>query len=146
MPIRVSLFVLLALVAGRSPLGAQAPAAAQTEASAGGDLARGQYIVEQVAQCGRCHTPVDKNGERDQFRKLLGGPLDFEPTVVKHYWALAAPRLAGNPPGTDEEFVRLMMTGISRTGTRPLRPMPQFGMTQADAEAVLAYIKSLPAR
>jgi hypothetical protein len=54
-----------------------------------------------------------------------------------------APRLSGLPPGTDEEFVNLMMTGISRTGSPPRQPMPQFHMTRADAEAVLAYLKSL---
>ena len=106
-------------------------------------LARGGYIVDRVAQCGRCHTPADKYGHRDATRRLMGGPLDVEPTIAKDEWAMAAPRLAGTPPGTDEEFVRLMMTGISRTGRKPLRPMPQFLMTQQDAESVLEYLKSL---
>ncbi len=106
-------------------------------------LARGAYIVEQVAQCGRCHTPVNRHGQRDNTRRLMGGPLDVEPTIAKDEWAMAAPRLAGTPPGTDEEFVKLMMTGISRTGRKPLRPMPQFQMTQEDAESVLSYLKSL---
>ena len=58
-------------------------------------------------------------------------------------WAIVAPRIGGGPPGTDEQFIHLLMTGISRTG-RPLRqPMPQFRMSQSDAEAVLAYLKSL---
>lgn len=109
----------------------------------GGDVIRGKYLVEDVAQCGRCHTPVAKTGERDRFRKLQGGPLDFSPTVAPLNWAMSAPRIAGKPPGTDEEFVRLMMTGISRTGAPLRRPMPQFHMTQADAEAVLAYLKSI---
>jgi hypothetical protein len=53
------------------------------------------------------------------------------------------PRLAGRPPGTDEEFVRLLTTGVSRTGLPLNPPMPQFRMTRSDAEAVLAYLKSV---
>jgi hypothetical protein len=36
-----------------------------------------------------------------------------------------------------------MMTGISRTGRPPRPPMPQFRLTRPDAEAVLAYLKSI---
>lgn len=111
-----------------------------------GDVARGAYIVESVAQCGRCHTPVTSTGERDRSRWLAGGPLDVAPTIARENWAMAAPRIAGTPPGTDEQFVHLMMTGISRTGRAPLRPMPQFKMTREDADSVLAYLKSLGGR
>lgn len=106
-------------------------------------VARGAYIVEEVAQCGRCHTPVDRTGERDRAHKLTGGPLDFSPSVARDNWAMTAPRIAGTPPGTDEQFLTLLTTGISRTGLPMRRPMPQFHMTRADAEAVLAYLKSL---
>jgi len=128
------------------PSTAASPSAAATLTLSPGDAARGAYIVEEVAQCGRCHSPVTRTGERDRSRWLMGGPLDFAPTVAPHNWAMAAPRIASTPPGTDEQFVHLLMTGISRTGQPPMRPMPQFHMSQADAEAVLAYLKSLPAR
>jgi hypothetical protein len=73
----------------------------------------------------------------------MGAPVVFESTLPVMNWAVVAPRLAGLPPGTDEQFIRLMMTGISRTG-EPLRPpMPQFRLTRADAVSVLAYLKSL---
>jgi len=54
-----------------------------------------------------------------------------------------APRIAGSPPDTNEDFIRLMTTGIARTGKPPNPPRPDFRMTRADAEAVLAYLKSL---
>ncbi|HUO13747.1 MAG TPA: hypothetical protein VMX38_02080 [Verrucomicrobiae bacterium] len=58
-------------------------------------------------------------------------------------WPLQAPRIAGNPPGTDAELVKLLTTGIWRDG-RPLRePMPQFRMSMDDAQAVVAYLRSL---
>ena len=112
-------------------------------AAAADVIARGQYIVNGVAVCWRCHTPRDQHGVPDEQRSLLGGPVPFEPARPTDEWATVAPRLAGLPPGTDEEFVALLMTGISRTGSRPRPPMPQFRLTRSDAEAVLAYLKSI---
>ena len=104
---------------------------------------RGKYIVEDVAVCWRCHSPRDPSGSPDERRWLLGGPVPFAPARATDEWAVVAPRLAGLPPGTDEEFIALLMTGISRTGRPPRAPMPQFRLTRADAEAVLAYLKSI---
>jgi mono/diheme cytochrome c family protein len=47
------------------------------------------------------------------------------------------------PSGADTEFIRLLTTGVSRSGVPPSSPMPPFRMSRADAEAVLAYMKSL---
>ena len=99
--------------------------------------------VEDVAICSRCHTPRDQSGSPDEQRWLLGGPVPVEPARPTDDWADVAPRLAGVPPGTDEQFIKLMMTGISRTGNRLRPPMPQFRMTRSDAQAVLAYLKSV---
>jgi mono/diheme cytochrome c family protein len=106
-------------------------------------VARGRYIVEDVAVCWRCHSPVDSTGSRDHTRWLMGGQVGIQSTVAIGDWAIVAPRLAGSPPGTDEQIVHLLMTGISRTGHYLRPPMPQFRMKQEDAEAVLAYLKSL---
>jgi mono/diheme cytochrome c family protein len=118
-----------------------------SDAAAGGDkVARGRYIVEDVAMCWRCHTPVGRDGYRDETHHLLGGPTGLQSSVAIDDWAIIAPRLAGAPPGTDAEFVRLLTTGISRNGHYLRQPMPQFRMSQTDAESVLAYLKSLGAR
>ena len=114
-------------------------AAARSAATAG----RGKYLVEDVAVCSTCHTPRDESGAPDHGRWLLGGPVPFAPAKPVEGWADVAPRIAGLPPGTDEQFLRLMMTGISRTGNPPRQPMPQFRLTRSDAEAVLAYLKSI---
>lgn len=142
----------LLLVAGANPPAAHAqhPDAARSTAKPevvpDEKVARGQYIVENVAMCGRCHTPVDAHGDRDVTHWLQGGPTGLAPTVAPENWAAIAPRIGGAPPGTDAEFVHLMMTGISRRGTHLRHPMPQFRMTQADAESVLAYLKSVPVK
>jgi mono/diheme cytochrome c family protein len=106
-------------------------------------IERGKYIVESVAMCERCHTRRDGHGNPDRENWLMGGPVQTEPTYSAPNWALTEPRIAGSPPGTDAEFIRLLTTGISRTGKPPNLPMPPFRMTREDAEAVLAYLKSL---
>ncbi|HLY20413.1 MAG TPA: c-type cytochrome [Bryobacteraceae bacterium] len=108
-------------------------------------VARGKYIVESVSMCELCHTRRGENGLPDEADRLMGGPVQLKPTYPAPNWAIKAPRLAGGPPGTDADFIRLMMTGIARTGKPPDPPMRQFHMTREDAEAVLAYLKSLGA-
>lgn len=106
-------------------------------------IARGKYIVEGVAGCGYCHTPRDKNGELDRNKWLLGAPVFYQPAQRVPGWPNTAPRLAGLPPGSDTEMITLLTTSVSRSG-QPLRaPMPRFHMTRTDAEAVVAYLKSL---
>jgi mono/diheme cytochrome c family protein len=143
---RCSLAALLVFAADRthSAFAQQTPLAHQTKVAkmdeaGGGDIDRGKYIVESVAMCGRCHTPGGDGGHPDHARWLQGAPIrDPEPN-----WAVQAPRIAGSPPGTDEQFVTLLVTGISRTGAPPRPPMPSFRMSHKDAESVLAYLKSL---
>ena len=106
---------------------------------------RGKYLVENVGVCWTCHTPRTENGQPDRSRWLLGGPVPFRPISPDAEWAEIAPRLSGLPPGTDEQFITLMTTGISRTGRPPRAPMPSFRMTRGDAVRVLAYLKSLRA-
>jgi mono/diheme cytochrome c family protein len=106
-------------------------------------VARGQYIVVGVAVCGNCHTPRRADGELDRSRWLAGAPVPYQPSQPTADWPTIAPRIAGLPPANDAGMITLLTTGIWITG-KPLRdPMPQFHMTRADAEAVLAYLKSL---
>jgi mono/diheme cytochrome c family protein len=106
-------------------------------------IERGRYIVENLAMCELCHTPRNENGNPDRSRWLMGGPVQLQPSYPAPRWAQVAPKIGGGPPGTDADFIRLMTTGIARTGLAPNPPMPPFRMTRADAEAVLAYLKSL---
>jgi Cytochrome c len=104
---------------------------------------RGKYIVVGVAHCGDCHTPRDANGEPDTSRWLAGGPVPYLSARPDPNWPLIEPRIAGTPPATDAAMITLFMTGIWVDG-KPLRwPMPRFRMNRSDAEAVLAYLKSL---
>ena len=139
---------LITLAVALSPATAQDKSAGKAKGGAesgGGSAAeRGRYIVENVAMCELCHTPRTETGEPDKRHWLGGGPTQLRPAYPSPFWTQIEPRIAGRPPGTDADFIKLLTTGISRTGRPPNPPMPPFRMTRADAEAVLAYLKSLP--
>ena len=94
-----------------------------------GQVERGKYIVEEVGKCEFCHTPRNERGQPDRGRWLMGGPVQIQPTYHTQ-WAVRAPRIAGHPPGTDADFIRLLTTGIAHTGQPPLPPMHEFHMTR----------------
>lgn len=123
--------------------GSHSTMAQEPKAAGGGDVARGKYIVEDVAMCGNCHTPRFSNGELDRSRWLAGASVPYLPAQPTSDWPIQAPRIAGRPPATDAQMITLLTTAVWTNG-EPLRdPMPHFHMTRADAEAVLAYLKSL---
>jgi mono/diheme cytochrome c family protein len=116
--------------------------AADSNANAGGDVARGRYLVENVAMCGQCHTPRDANGVLDRSRWLEGAAVPWIPSQAQAKWPLLAPRIGGTPPAADEDMIKLLTTGIWTDGA-PLRfPMMPFRMSEADARAVVAYLKA----
>ncbi len=115
--------------------------------SGGGGVARGKYIVEGVAMCGQCHSPRDGDGNPDRSHWLQGAPVPWDPPKPDPNWPLTAPRIGGTPlPASDGDMVKLLTTGVWTTGNRLRSPMPQFRMEQSDAEAVVAYLKSLNAQ
>jgi mono/diheme cytochrome c family protein len=140
-------FMAIALVLCAGVASAQVAAKvapAKSPAANDAQIARGKYIVEGVARCTQCHTPVNSRGDQENDQHLMGGPVQLQATYPAANWAIRVPRIAGGPPGTDDEVIRELMTGISRFGTPLNPPMPQFRMTREDAQAVLAYLKSLP--
>ena len=113
------------------------------KSDATGDVTRGKYLVENVAMCVQCHTPRNGNGQLDQNHKLQGASLFLQPPYADPNWPINAPRIGGNPPASDADMIKLLMTGIWTNG-KPLRfPMMPFRMNEADAKAVVAYLKSL---
>jgi mono/diheme cytochrome c family protein len=106
-------------------------------------VARGKYIVDGVAVCSQCHTPRDSSGAPDRSKWLEGAPVWLVSAAPVADWPLMAPRLAQALPGTDAEMEKLLTTGLWRDGKYLRPPMPQFRMSEQDAEAVVAYLKSL---
>jgi mono/diheme cytochrome c family protein len=104
---------------------------------------RGEYIVNDVAVCSQCHTPRDNKGGADPNHWLVGAAVWFKPVQAVSNWPLQAPRLAGSPPASDDDMIKLLTTGIWTSGEELRPPMPQFRMSRDDAAAVVAYLKSL---
>ena len=109
-------------------------------------LERGKYIVHGIGLCIDCHSPRDERGEFIEGRHLTGASLAFKPTIEMP-WMPAAPRIAGLPAGyTAEEVVQFLMTGQRPHGLpSTLPPMPPYRMNREDAEATVAYLRTLPA-
>ncbi|MEM8993218.1 MAG: hypothetical protein AAGF23_00370 [Acidobacteriota bacterium] len=105
---------------------------------------RGRYLVEGVGMCGQCHSGRNAAGELEKSDWLGGAPVPvtMPPTWAKP-WAFRAPRIAGLPQHTDEEFVKLMTTGVNRDGRMLMLPMPQYRMTEDDAMAIASYLRTL---
>jgi mono/diheme cytochrome c family protein len=108
-------------------------------------IERGDYLVNRVGMCIDCHTPRDATGNFVAGKHLAGAPLGFAPTVPMP-WMPAAPRIAGLPAGfSRSDTVHFLMTGERPNGrSAPLPPMPSFRFERGDAEAITAYLESLP--
>ena len=141
---RLVLFLTLALAAcggGDIPLPALAPAVIGDTA---GLVARGEYIVRNVAVCGHCHAAdvQDPDG-------ALSGGFEFR------NWRLGTIRASNITPDSatgigawsDAELVRAIRSGEDRHGEvlAPVMPYAWFrGMSERDALAAARYLKSRP--
>jgi mono/diheme cytochrome c family protein len=139
--------IALVLLTGTFALGQSNTPQPHNKPVGGGAVARGKYIVERVAMCGQCHTPRDTDGSPERGRWLQGAPVPWQPTKPDSNWPISAPRIGRTPlPASDEDMIKLLTTGVWTTGNQLRPPMPQFRMDRGDAEAVVAYLKSLTAQ
>ena len=105
---------------------------------------RGDYLVNQVARCGDCHTPRDGRGRPDPARHLQGARMWFAPRVRAGEWEDHAPdiTLSGKAGRwTEAKMIRLLTTGKEAEA-----PMPAYRLAPEDARAVAAYLRSVPGR
>jgi mono/diheme cytochrome c family protein len=97
-----------------------------------GQIAHGKYIVTSVGMCVECHGA-----------KLTGEVLPFKPTVRMKWESRSANLMDIARKVPADKFVRFLETGVFADGTRADPPMPQFRMSHDDAQAVVAYVRSL---
>jgi mono/diheme cytochrome c family protein len=122
-----------------------AAAQGQSGASQAKLIAHGKYLVTRVAGCADCHSPHNERGEEIAGRELQGSPLSFQPIHPVPGWVALAPSIAGLEGWKESEAVHFLMTGLNRSNKRARPPMPPYRLSHYDAEAVVAYLKSLPA-
>lgn len=109
------------------------------------EVARGHYLVEEVAKCAECHTPRKPNGELDSEAWLHGAPIWIRPVANIQPWADHAPALAGLGGFADVQVERVLEEGTGPNGEALRPPMHIYHMQRQDARAIIAYLKSLPA-
>jgi len=114
---------------------------------------RGRYIMNTLGACTFCHTPLNPDGSRDMTRLFAGVDcifdLDTDPTNGMGCVSSRnlTPDATGLKNATDEEIKNAFRNG-HRTDGKLLSPvMPYWifhNMTDADADAVVAYLRSIP--
>jgi mono/diheme cytochrome c family protein len=109
---------------------------------------RGKYLVG-LSGCNDCHTPGYFFGKPDLKRYLGGSEVGFEiPNLgVFHGPNLTPDKETGLGAWTDAQIVDAMRKGVRPDGRvlAPIMPWSAFAsLTDADAGAIVAYLKSLP--
>jgi len=109
---------------------------------------RGEYLVH-VISCGDCHTPGALAGKPDMAHYLGGSSIGFEiPGLGVFYPSNLTPDPeTGLGKWTRAEIVTALRTGVRPDGRElaPIMPWRSFaGLTDTDANAIAAYLKSLP--
>jgi mono/diheme cytochrome c family protein len=113
------------------------------------EVERGKYLAV-LASCTDCHTPGFFFGKPDNGRHLGGSEVGFEiPGLgVFHGPNLTPDKETGLGNWTKEQIVAAIQTG-KRPDGRELAPIMPWralaSMTKADANALAAYLMSLPA-
>lgn len=137
-PMKSSIFALLVLAVVSTAAAEVMPATPDSP------VARGEYIVNKASMCVQCHSARDRAGNIIAGQQLTGGAISFtSPFQMGPKWAFQAPSIKGLTGWSEEAAVRLLTSGKRRNGQAPRAPMPPFRMSLEDAQAVVAYLKSL---
>jgi mono/diheme cytochrome c family protein len=111
-------------------------------------VARGKYLVEEVARCQECHTPRMENGDFNKSQWLKGATLIGVPSAPVAGWHQKSPDITSTSTlwerwGQDG-FAKFLETAKNPRGGKAGPPMPAYMLNADDAEAIAAYLKSLP--
>ncbi len=111
-------------------------------------VARGKYLVT-LGGCQDCHTPGHFFGKPDMARALGGSEVGFDiPGLGTFYGPNLTPdKDTGLGKWTDAQVMAALRTGVRPDGRvlAPIMPWRSLAMlTDQDAAAVVAYLRSLP--
>lgn len=109
-------------------------------------IERGRYLVNEMGKCGDCHTPRVR-GVPDSKQWLKGSILDVQPIHPVPGWMTVAPDLTTTSPlwksWGEDGMIRFFVTGKTPDGKHAAPPMPSYTISDQDAHAIVAYLKSL---
>lgn len=119
-----------------------------TAALAETPLERGTYLVRGIAACGNCHTP--KGPEGDLPGMEMAGMIyrDSEGNVIYQLPNITPDHETGVGGWTDEQLVAAIREGIRPDGSvmQGIMPFELYrDLSDTDARAIVAYIRSVPA-
>ena len=109
---------------------------------------RGAYLVEGLGHCSMCHTAINALGGSKESKEFEGGMI---PNQNWYAPSLTSNREAGLGDWELKDIADLLQVGVSKRAT-VYGPMAEVVynslqyMTDADAEAMAVYLKSLPKR
>lgn len=110
-------------------------------------VARGKYLVEEVAKCQDCHTPKMDNGNYIKSMWMKGATLNLTPAAPVAGWHSQAPDVSGGSAifkrWGEDGMIAFLTTGKTPRGTAAGAPMPAYTLKREDAEAIVAFLKSL---
>jgi mono/diheme cytochrome c family protein len=114
----------------------------------GPNVERGKYLVEEVARCQECHTPRTDTGEFNRAQWMKGATLIGVPPAPVAGWHQKSPDITSTSAlwtrwGQDG-FSKFLQTAKNPRGGKAGPPMPAYTLTAEDADAIAAYLKSLP--
>jgi mono/diheme cytochrome c family protein len=111
-------------------------------------IERGKYLVEEVARCQECHTPKTETGEFDKTQWMKGATLVGVPATPVKGWHQKSPDITSTSAlwtrWQVEGFSKFLQTAKNPRGGAAGPPMPAYMMKAEDADAIAAYLKSLP--
>ncbi len=129
-------------------LAALLAAAALGSAQAQTKFERGRYLAQSIVACGNCHTPQGPNGALAGM-ELAGGLQIDVPQLFTAYSANITPhKTAGIGAWTDAQIIAAIREGKRPDGSLIGPPMPVAlyrGLADSDVEALVAYLRSVPA-
>jgi mono/diheme cytochrome c family protein len=106
----------------------------------GGSINRGRYLTEEVAKCQECHTQRLATGELDRSVWLKGATSSGNSSIT-------APDITSGgvlwKRWREDGMLRFLETGMNVHGAGAAVPMPAYRLRHDDAEAIVAYLKSL---
>lgn len=110
---------------------------------------RGKYLVT-IAGCNDCHTPGYFLGSPDKARFLGGSEVGFElPGLGTFYGPNITPdKETGIGGWTPAQILAALQTGTRPNGRllAPIMPWHAYAsLSQSDASAIVAFLRSLPA-
>jgi mono/diheme cytochrome c family protein len=112
-------------------------------------VVRGHYLVT-IAGCSDCHTPGALLGSPDMKRYLGGSDVGFAIPGAGVFVGqnLTPDKETGLGKWTDGQIIAALRTGKTPEGRElsPVMPYPALShLSDADAQAMVAFLKSLPA-